>query len=229
MKNSFPAGQIDPYQVLIITNTKKAIYTNAYYNLEQELIKKIFSDISSKFINSHSIKAVSYFHQDYVSYSDAEDYFKSAPNSYTLNYNSKVNDDKSATQVTIEVIIDPHSQAIVPFINNMRSLLSDFVSNHKLNDNNIEVYLFGGYTSTYDVENLLYSLLPIMYACTLLLVLLIVGFSFGSFVLTLRLIFTMAISLIFTFGFTVSIIRYDSVITSSSELLSLMPPIHNTT
>jgi uncharacterized membrane protein YdfJ with MMPL/SSD domain len=114
-----------------------------------------------------------------------------------------MNSAKSASLVTIEVLVAPNSEVIVPFIVSTRNIISGYSSKSPVSSLPVQMYLFGGYTTTYDVQNQLYTLVPLMIGCTLIIVLVIVGVSFGSLLLIIRLAITMFMSLCWTYGLMV--------------------------
>jgi len=66
------------------------------------------------------------------------------------------------------------------------------------------MYLVGGYTTTLDVQNALFKLVPVMIAVTVIVVLLFISINFGSAMLAIRLVFTVVVSLAWTYGLLVS-------------------------
>lgn len=62
------------------------------------------------------------------------------------------------------------------------------------------MYLFGGYTTTLDIQNALYAMVPLEIGLICAIVLIIIGINFGSVALALRLAITVFTSLAWTFG-----------------------------
>jgi predicted RND superfamily exporter protein len=105
--------------------------------------------------------------------------------------------------VKIETIVNPNSDAIAKFVEQVRKQCSS--TNYVVQGSPVNLYLFGGYTTTLDVQNALYKLVPVMIAVTLVVVVLLIAVSFGSIILAIRLLFTIFISLAWTYGFMVII------------------------
>ena len=101
--------------------------------------------------------------------------------------------------MSLRTIVQPDTEAIVPFIEATRTLLSDFPA-APVELANLGLFLFGSYTSTLDIQNALYALVPMEIGAVAGVALLIVGFSFGSLLLVVRLAFTVFASLCITFG-----------------------------
>jgi len=68
---------------------------------------------------------------------------------------------------------------------------------------NPKLYLFGAFSTTYDVQQALYKLVPLDVGLVVAIVVVIIGLSFGSLFLIFRLIITLCLSLIFVFGLMV--------------------------
>ena len=136
-------------------------------------------------------------------------YHTSTASYYRGSIAGLVNSIGTATRIQIETIIDPDSEDIVPFIVNTRKLLDDFSSSHYYYNHTtvpmtivpVNTYLFGGYTTTYDLQVLVYTLVPYLVVSTLVAVLILIFISFGSIALTLRLLITVCLSLTWAYGF----------------------------
>ena len=98
---------------------------------------------------------------------------------------------------------DPNSDEIAGFVREVRKQCSE--ASYVIKGNKVKLFLFGGYTTTLDVQDALYKLVPVMISTTLIAVLIFVGISFGSVLLALRLLFTIAVSLVWTYGFMVTL------------------------
>lgn len=127
----------------------------------------------------------------------------------------KLNTDASATLIAIETTKSPNGQVIVPFIHSMRDLLNAY-SAPALPA--LKLYLFGGYTTTMDVQDMLYALVPYDVIAVVVLVLLTVAFSFQSVGLGARLIATIAMSLCWSFGLSVLVYQPGPAQTAFAQL-----------
>ena len=165
-----------------------------------------------------SITALSYINGADVSYGAAMRYF--TPGS--IGYNSSLgfeyrtiasglfNGAKTASLITIETIVDPDADAIVPFILFVRNILSVQASTANATSIKMNTYLFGGYTAPYDLQNALYELVPIMILSTVLVVLVLVAMNFGSVFIPIRLAATVFVSLSWTYGLTgINLLRHS--------------------
>jgi hypothetical protein len=110
-----------------------------------------------------------------------------------------------ATRIQIATIVPPDSDAMAAFVVSMRSLLAASAAATRSTALSVDLYLFGAYTSQLDVQNTLYGYAPTDVCVTLALVLVLIGGSFGSVVLALRLLVTVLISLCVTYGAMVRI------------------------
>ena len=209
MQTSFPLGQLDPYFILLSppSHAPNSVLTSDYFAIEKDLIQKLLINESPDYIDTKSISALSYYNSQYISFADSmtmmhntssAKYNSSLAVSYRLEVGSQLNFDSSASLISIETVIDPDSQAIVGFINDVRSLLITSAA-----QTGYEMYLIGGYTTTLDVQNALYAMLPLMIGLILGVVLLLIFSNFRSIFLTLRLAITVIVSLAWTYGLMV--------------------------
>jgi uncharacterized membrane protein YdfJ with MMPL/SSD domain len=218
VEENFPVGRMNPYQIIVATNIDNAILTQDYFNYESQLISELLVLESPEFINSHSITAFSYFEGQSISYSTAMSYLDpSSPNygstiasSYRVLVYPKLNELKSATLVEINTVINPNSQEVVPFIESVREFLIEFSKDNQFQSETVDLYLFGAYTTTLDVQTSLYKFLPVMIITTIVIVMTLIAVSFGSVLLAIRLLFTVSISLLWTYGLMVIVYQPGS-------------------
>jgi predicted RND superfamily exporter protein len=123
---------------------------------------------------------------------------------YRVLVGGLLNSDKSASIINIETITNPNSQTMAGFIEDVRSLCTSHSSKAIVNGGKVEMYLVGGYTTTLDVQNSLLKLVPVMIAVTCIVVLFFISINFGSAMLSIRLVFTVVVSLAWTYGLLVS-------------------------
>lgn len=211
MTKSFPIGKSDPYQIVVLTKKKRSIYSADYFSSENAVVHRVLSSESS-YVNSLSFEALSYFKgqdvtfDNYVSFYNKSSvaYNSSFASAYRLKMNGKVNGEASASLIKIETTVDPNGDFIVGFIVDVRSLLTSIANNPTVSALPLQLYLFGGYTTTYDIQVSIYNLFyTALIPTTLAIVLVTVGVSFGSIAIVLRLIVTIAISLIWVYGLMV--------------------------
>ena len=224
MKSQYPIGLVDPYSILVVTGAPNNIYTPDYFAFETGLINQLLST-SAAYLSTQSLTGVSYCNGYNVSYGLAVQYRnKSSPlyntkkaSSYRGLTNGLVNTDQSVTIIQVNTIIDPDSQAISQFIVNTRNLLKSYSAANPLPTGTTSMYLFGGFTTTYDLQQIVYGLVPVMVAVTFIAVMLLIGLGFGSVFLTLRLLLTVGMSLSWAYGLMVS--RIGHAITNRYAIL----------
>lgn len=210
MKSQYPIGLVNPYSILIVTGTADNIYTSDYFKLESGLISKLLST-STKYLSTQSLTGVSFCNGQYVTYENAIQYrnrssslyYTKDASSYRALTNGLANTDRSVTIIEVNTIVDPDSQAISQFIVNTRDLLKSYSSAYPLSTGTTSMYLFGGFTTTYDLQQIIYGLVPVMVAVTFIAVMLLIGVGFGSVFLTLRLLLTVGMSLSWAYGLMV--------------------------
>lgn len=212
LKAQYPIGLVDPYSILVVTGTANTIYTEDYFQFETGLISDLLTT-STQYLSTQSLTGVSYCNGHNVSYELAMEYRNTSSSLYHTKdastyrglTNGLVNTDQSVTIIQVNTIVDPDSQAISQFIVNTRSLLKSYSAANPLPTGTTTMYLFGGFTTTYDLQQIVYALVPVMVAVTFIAVMLLIGLGFGSVFLTLRLLLTVGMSLSWAYGLMVSI------------------------
>lgn len=215
IEDNFPVGKMNPYQIIVATNIENSIITQPYFTYESQLINELLILESPEFINSNSITAISYFGGQSISYSTAMSYLdplnlSPIASSYRVSVYPKLNAVKSATLIEVNTVINPNSQEVVPFIESVRDFLIDFSKDNQFQSETVDLYLFGAYTTTLDVQTSLYKFMPVMIITTIFIVMALIAVSFGSVLLALRLLFTVSISLLWTYGLMVMVYQPGS-------------------
>ena len=191
MRSNFPIGSLDPYYVLVDTSTVNAVYSQEYFDLETTLVEQIMSTQSPRYVDSSSFTSLSYYNGAYFNYSDyiacntnsSSMYNSDTCSGYRFSTSGLANYDGSVSQIIINTIIDPDSEAIAQFIIDVRNLLESFDSSTFYQNAQLKTYLYGGYTFTLDLQILVYSLVPYLISATLLLVMVLIGIDPKSFYL----------------------------------------------
>ena len=164
------------------------------------------------YVNKNAFTALSYFNGASMDYTTAQGYLDASSASYdtksAVQYRTLVGSlrsaDNSASLIIVTTVVDPDAEIIVPFILKTRDILTAQSNTPYTPGLTLKMYLLGGYCSTYDVQVILYALYPVMIASTIVVVLVLIGLNFASVGLPLRLALTIAMSLSWTYGITVS-------------------------
>ena len=209
MKQSFPEGRLSPYNIVVSAGAPGAVLTPAYFAAENALVHAVLAK-EPGFVAPASFSCLSYFQSKDVPFATAMEYMNASSPLFSGDDASawrsinlgKMNGDGSATLIAIETTKSPNGQVIVPFIHSVRDLISAYSAPALPK---LKLYLFGGYTTTMDVQDQLYALLPYDIIAVVVLVLVTVAFSFLSVGLGARLIATIAMSLCWSFGLSVLI------------------------
>ena len=210
MKSAFAEGRLNPYMTIITTGKSNGVLTQDYFATETALVKFVL-DSESQYVKSSGITSLTYFNGAFVTLADSLDYMtpstaKGATTmgmAYRLFAASLMNKDSSSSMVKMELSVAPNSQQAVPYIKSIRIKLKEMTSTPPVSGFPVKLYLFGGYTTTLDIQEALFGLVPIMIGVTCAIVLLLIGLSFGSVLLAARLAFTVFISLCWTYGLMV--------------------------
>ena len=135
------------------------IDTKNYFLTEKHLIDTLLIE-QSTFVVASSITAMSFFQGNHVDFEVSQGYLTEGSNLFdtkqAIEYRILVqylrNSDKSATLIKIQTTIDPDSEAIVPFIKRVRATLVGQTAGPVVPALPVNMYLLGGYCSTYDIQ-----------------------------------------------------------------------------
>jgi len=229
MKANFAEGRLSPYAAILVTEKANAVLTQDYFSTETALVNYLLTDQKAS-IDPSGITCLSYFQSTPVSLATALQYLDatSGPGqtatgqAYRLFAGSLISADGSASMVQMELSIPPNSQISVPYIRSTRDELLALYKSPPVPALPVKMYLFGGYTTTLDVQDSLYVLVPVMVGITIAIVLFMVGISFGSVLIALRLAFTVFVSLCWTYGLMVLVYQPGK---SQNDFAVLTPSI----
>ena len=215
MKAAFPEGELDPYYVLVDAGMPGKTMTPEYFNAESAIVSRLLATQTS-FLTNASVTALSYFRGAPVTFTDASNmllvsesnvsFYDGSPRAvaYRALAGTLPSDSGAASVIRLVTTTSPRSLAIVAFIRSVR-ILSDSMAAAALPLNSLRVstYLVGGIAADVDVQDSLYALVPLEIGVIIVLVLFVIGASFRSIVLAVRLVGTIFISLVWTFGLMV--------------------------
>jgi uncharacterized membrane protein YdfJ with MMPL/SSD domain len=237
MQKDFPLGSLDPYIIVCATGTPGGVLTPAYYAAESSVVSAVLGSLSGEgFVNPSSITALTYFQSTPISYATSLGVYLNATSptystpsatAYRALAGGGINSDGAAGLINIQTLINPNSQAIIPFVRKTRDILTQIAGAYAAGTPptpgapplpTLQLYLVGGYTTTLDVQDSLYKLVPQQVGIVLFLVILIVGVSFGSIVLSLRLLVTLFVALSWTYGLMVLVYQPGPAQTAFAQL-----------
>jgi uncharacterized membrane protein YdfJ with MMPL/SSD domain len=209
LRQSFDEGVLNPYKIVAITSPG-AVLTAGYFALESQLIRTLL-DTQGEFMAARSVAALSFFDSKNVSLATSLAYLNPGSPLYSTDdagayravASRAVTADRSATLITLTLTLPPDSNRAAGFVTAVRSLLDSFSQSQPVSGVAVQLYLVGGYTVTMDTQAALYKLVPLEIGMVVVIVVAILCVSFGSLALVVRLIFTMCISLCWTYGMLV--------------------------
>jgi uncharacterized membrane protein YdfJ with MMPL/SSD domain len=216
MKAAFPEGELDPYYVLVDAGMPHKTMTQEYFNAEAVIVSRLLAT-QTNFLTNASVTALSYFRGAPVTFTDASNmllvsesnvsFYDGSPRAvaYRALAGTLPSDSGAASVVRLVTTTSPRSLAIVAFIRSVRTLSDAMAAAPPPPSNELRVstYLVGGITADIDVQDALYALVPLEIGVVIALVLFVIGASFRSVSLSVRLVATIFISLIWTFGLMV--------------------------
>ena len=176
LRAHFAVGAIDPYAVLLTAADAPGggggvVMTSGYFEYERALIFNLLATQGpAGFLDAASVTALSFYGGRNVSFDDAArwlfdpsapDFNASLPRSYRAEMlgDGHINAAGSAATVSLRTLVQPDTQAVVPFIVSVRGLLGSLPPAPPPLDA-VRLHLFGGYTDSLDVQDALYALVP---------------------------------------------------------------------
>jgi hypothetical protein len=211
MDASFGEGALNPYQVIMSLPPGAAtVLTAAYFATEGAVIQRLLA-AQPRFMLPRSVAALSFFSGRNVSLQEATAYLNpgstlyssAAAQRYRAAVGGLVTADRSTTIVQISVIVSPTPGIDADFVTGVRDELARLTAEPVVPGLAVQMVLRGGYCLIHDTQQALYALVPLEVGVVVAIVVIVVGGSFGSVAVALRLILTIAVSLCWTYGWTV--------------------------
>ncbi len=219
MKEDFSLGSLDPYNVLIDTGIQGGVFNSSYFAVEGAVVSALLTT-QPAFVGLGGITGLTFFDSAPLNFSQSTEFRKnhasplfSTPRavSYRANSLRRVSSTERANLLQVETLVNPNSQGVIPFIVEFRKTLDALQAAFRAGDSSVggtrlpglSLYLIGGYTATMDIQDALYTMVPAQIALVFALVLIIVTVAFWSLLLTLRLLYTIFVSLAWTYGLMV--------------------------
>ena len=218
MKEDFSLGSLDPYNVLIDTGTQGGVFNSSYFTAEGAVVSALLTT-QPAFVGLGGITGLTFFDSAPVSFSQSMEFLNSTSPlfstpravAYRANSLGRVSSTQRANLLQVETLVNPNSQGVIPFIVEFRKTLDALQAAFRAGDSSVggtrlpglSLYLIGGYTATMDIQDALYKMVPAQIALVVALVLIIVTVAFWSLLLTLRLLYTIFVSLTWTYGLMV--------------------------
>ncbi len=220
LTKTFGAGVTQPINIIMVTNStifSDDFFTNSQAFLDEFALK--MPNITGSDGSSVRVKQDAILGFVSSTQSTPEFFIKNildAPPPYdpeivgfrTLlveSYNRYVSSNNCSTFVDIRLPVDPMSPEGEEWLKESRKVLSDIIIKYKTQSdsvlgqwiaaNSVEFYLGGSSVIIYDAIQAVYNYFPIMVLVTCLIVFVLVSFAFQSIVVSLRAVFTIAITI----------------------------------
>lgn len=214
MQRDFPLGSLDPYTVVISTGQTGMVPSAAYFSAESAVRDAILNaEVPQGLISTSGVSGLSYFRSTPITLSQSLSLLNVSnvsplATAYRAFVGGRINSAASSSLLNMETLVNPNSNAVVPFVKDVRRILSEVERAYALGAPpgggpplpSLKLYLIGGYCTSMDIQDALYTLVPQQIALVVTLVLIIIGVSFGSVILALRLLVTLFVSLSWTYG-----------------------------
>lgn len=219
----FRPGFIDPFHVIAVASqsgkggsrdaTKKdGCWNEDFFLAQQGFIQGL---VAGGLIANDSVTAISYFKGNEVSFTEALAYLDPSSGSfdspagylYRTIVGSSLNADRSVTLMNLVTSFNPDGDNGPYWVDTVRGMLSLMQQQAAAKGLNNAFYLNGGATDDLDSYRKVNSLFPTLVALTVCCVFLIVAVLFRSFLVPLRLLFTIGLSITFVYGFAVLVFQ----------------------
>ncbi len=229
MKADFKVGALDPYNLMIDTGRPGGVWSAEYFETEAAVIARLLAT-QPRYVDRTSFRALSFFDGANVSFSASMAWLNhteaAADASRAAAYRSLVGilpaSTGAASMIRIETLVAPNSEQIVDFLLAMRSLAASLAAEPVVRAFRTNGYVLGGYSTSYDVQQLLYSLAGLEVGIIIAIVVVIVGSSFRSLLIAVRLIVSLGLSLLWTYGILVLVYQHGAAQDAFARLTPLI-------
>jgi RND superfamily putative drug exporter len=204
----FQPGRIDPFHVLTTAPSVGGVWTPEFFQQQQGLVQRL---VQANLVANESVTCISFFKSTPVSFEDAQRFFDptdvgfTTPTAYLYRaiFGSAVDSTNSTTVMTLVTTFNPDGDVAPQWVDSVRAMLTDLDGT----GGGSKWYLNGGATDDLDGSRKVNSLFPTLVALTVVCVFLIVAVLFRSFLVPLRLLFTIGLSITWVYGFAVLVFQ----------------------
>ncbi|MHA1116197.1 MAG: MMPL family transporter [Candidatus Heimdallarchaeaceae archaeon] len=209
----FDPGVIFPYYIIIQGPEDNAVFNQTFFNVAQQLIESINTSLNIPYENILSIFTqpnglpIPYIYALQFLDSNSSLYYSNEAQLYRIAFQRYVNPSNSSAVIQINTPFDPFASE--DFVKQVRIFLDEFSAN--LTSSDYKFYLAGGICTIVDSIDKVYELFPIMIIVTIIIVYVLIALMFGSVFVPLRLLFTIALTLSWIYGFAVLIFELNIV------------------
>eukprot|EP00475_Leptophrys_vorax_P024825 TRINITY_DN3440_c0_g1_i1.p1 TRINITY_DN3440_c0_g1~~TRINITY_DN3440_c0_g1_i1.p1 ORF type:complete len:936 (-),score=215.39 TRINITY_DN3440_c0_g1_i1:45-2573(-) len=208
LKAKFDPGMIAPYRVLVVAKNKtEGIITQKYWDISTDLFNTMNNSgligksqvMSITSVQGHDIPVA--IASDLLDGTDPT--FAAFAPVYQFLADQLLNENRTAALTTIIVDFDPMSRAAEGWIASVRGILANFSTVYP----DHEFYFYGGAVEVVDLVNSVISQFPYMVLATCVILFFIVGITFRSVLIPIRGLFTIGLSVAWTFGLAVVVFQ----------------------
>eukprot|EP00298_Acanthocystis_sp_HF-20_P015375 c21121_g1_i1.p1 GENE.c21121_g1_i1~~c21121_g1_i1.p1 ORF type:complete len:819 (+),score=310.55 c21121_g1_i1:31-2487(+) len=198
---SFGEGVLAPITLLLDYGNKNVL-SQEFFDEAHKVLKEILKVPNTKITN---LQGLLVFNGSFIEYSQLSN--STGELATTLEYfesiytNQDYKDPPNAQFVTIILDLDPYSSDGVNWLKNARTTINALNST-------ISVYIGGGVGGQIDAIDEVYALLPVEMGVTASIVFILMAAAFRSFIVPLRSIFSIVLTISWTYGFATLIYNY---------------------
>lgn len=239
LQQVFPPGTISVYKLLIANNNMTdngGVMSDAYFTHVQNVIHLL---IQQGYVEPNNVQSIAFANgvDLTVGYSqlllafplpcDPQAFGCSFAAAYQYVFNQTVSPFHRSAYIQILTSFDPLSDDAQTWIANVRKVMNnyaDIVNNmNGVGDSPkvLEMYLFGGIVELVDAIDQVFAQFPTLVGVTVGLVFLIVAVVFRSVFVPFRLIFSIGLSITFTYGLAIYVFQDNKFDAFSDQLKSV--------
>ncbi len=203
LKEDFNPGIIGPIYLIIKTDDSQGVLTRDFFNVSQSLILRM---VEKTEVAGNSFISITFAQGNIIPYDIVMNWFFNEESSfyntseavlYRGMFNLYTNSDNSSSIIEIQPNFDPFGDYMNTWVKDVREILDDFSDNTEY-----DFYLAGGPTEVIDTVDLVYAMFPWIILLVVSVVYVFLAVMFRSFILPLRSIFTIGLTISWIYGLT---------------------------
>ena len=196
-KKEWPVGLLSAFQIMAVPKSPNAtIYTKEFFNVSHRMSSEIYN---AEEFGGGMVFSVSYANGESIPYTVGKTLLRSKEAAYTYLYNITVSKDKRAAITMAFVGFDPllDTRSGTNFI---RKIADKYTK-----ESDFTFYASGLITCATDIIGTALYYFPYIVLCTFVIIYLIISIVFKAVLLPVRMVITLCVTVVSTYGFMVII------------------------
>ena len=195
-----------PYQILMVPNNGSSVMNDAFFKVSQEVIFGLANGLSNTSVSNFEGVTVLTFDGEHINITYSE--IKGCLTNKSQELQSEL---CNAVDWAVNRFVNKTEKAMWVLFNPTFDPLGNFGSNWLISARNIlknlsektetKFYICGFNAESLDAHTAVFDYFPIEISVSMCIILLFVGFSFGSLLVPIRSVFSIILTLFFVYGF----------------------------